>query len=413
MIPGRRFSYCLAALTVSASSLLGAMCFLVACSSSSADAPPRPDAAADGAPEASPEGDALVPDAPADGGSLDAAPDSSPTADAAVDSAPSDCVPLPTQDGGYPAVTIIEDSMTRPRAIAVDPSGIYVITGDGFGTGSSAVQRISFDGGAPTTLATADAGSEQLAIDSNSAYWVTSGGSSGDGNLLRVPLQGGATTSLATVSNGYAVAVYGSDVFFTDYYPTPGSLLTVALDGDGGAPLQTQTSQLLIANDAVAASVAGEFWLAANNDGAGQLNVGQVWMAPPGGGGEGKLLAQGQTAPLQIAVDDTNVYWTNQGDGMSIHGSVVKVPIAGGAPVTLATMCDITSQPWAIAVADGQVYFTVQQDTTPWNIESVPAAGGPATLMSVSVAPMSLAVDAHNLYFADSSLGAVGFVPRQ
>ncbi len=411
MIPGRRHpSSFLAALALSAFGLFG-FGAAVACGSTNGGTPARADGGVDSASEASPEADGVAPDAQADGGVTDSAREASPTTDSATDSAPpSDCVPLPTQDGGYPSVTIIEQSMARPRAIAVDSSGIYVVTGDGFGGASSAVQRIAFDGGALTVLGSADAGSDQLAIDSTSAYWVTAGGTSGDGNLLRVPLQGGPTTSLAATTNGYAVAVYGSNVFFTDYFPTPGSLLTVGLDG--GALVQTQTSQLLIVNDAVAANAAGEFWLAANNDGTGPLDVGQVWMAPPGGGGQGKLLADGQTAPLQIAVDDQNVYWTNQGDGISIRGSVVKVPIQGGTPVTLATMCDITSQPWAIAVADGQVYFTVQQDTTPWNIESVPVAGGPANLMSVSVAPMSLAVDAHNLYFADSSLGAVGFIPR-
>lgn len=410
MIPGtRRTSSLLATFALSAG-LLGGPGELAACGSSDSGAPGRQDAASDGAPEASPQSDAATPDAPTDAVAADSAREATgPAHDAATDAAPGACVALPTEDGGYPAVTTIVGALTRPSALAVDGDGLYVMTGGGAGSSSAALLRIGFDGGAPTTLASADAGAETIAIDTTWAYWVTSD-INGVGSLLRTPLQGGPTAALAATNNGYAVAAYGSIVYFTDYYPTPGSLLAVALDG--GAPVQTQTSQLLIVNDSVAASAAGEFWLAANNDGTGQVDVGQVWMAPPGGGGQGTLLATGQTAPKQIAVDDQNVYWTNQGDGVSIPGSVVKVPIQGGTPVTLATMCDLQSQPWAIAVADGQVYFTVEQMTTPWSIERVPAAGGPTTLMSVAAAPVWLALDANNVYFADVAAGVVGFVPR-
>ena len=34
-------------------------------------------------------------------------------------------------------------------------------------------------------------------------------------------------------------------------------------------------------------------------------------------------------SPSQVAVDATNVYWAGQ-------GAIVKMPLAGGAPVTLA-----------------------------------------------------------------------------
>ncbi len=401
MLPVRPLAFALATLATAGTGLaaIGAM---AGCSSSNGGASPRADA--------SPDVDAEV-DAPGDSASRDSGSGQDGQVEATTpDAAPGPCVPLPTQGGGYPPLTILATGLVTPRAVAVDPASAYVMTGGGGASNNSAVVRIGLDGGAPATVATSDAGSDTLAIDSTSAYWVTSGGSAGNGFVLRAPLQGGPAEPLAATTNAYAVAVSGPTVYFTDYYPTPGALLSVGLDG--GTPVPTSTPGTLIVNNAVAASADGAFWLSANNDGFGALNVGQVWMAPPGGGGQGKMLADGQTAPSQIAVDDTNVYWTNQGDGMTLPGSVVKVPVHGGAPVTLATMCAAESRPLAIAVADGQVYFTVKQSSTPWSVARVPAAGGPTTILTVATSPVGIAVQGNDLYLADVASQTLGKTPR-
>jgi hypothetical protein len=49
-----------------------------------------------------------------------------------------------------------------------------------------------------------------------------------------------------------------------------------------------------------------------------------------------KTLASGQSSPYGVAVDSTSVYWTNSGVGTS-DGAVMKVPIGGGTPTTLAS----------------------------------------------------------------------------
>ena len=59
-------------------------------------------------------------------------------------------------------------------------------------------------------------------------------------------------------------------------------------------------------------------------------------------GATATVLASNQSYPSAIAVDSTSVYWTNLGPlgggktAIQLPGSVMKVPIGGGAPIELA-----------------------------------------------------------------------------
>jgi hypothetical protein len=69
-------------------------------------------------------------------------------------------------------------------------------------------------------------------------------------------------------------------------------------------------------------------------------------------GGTPRTLASNQ-GPVGIAVDATSVYWTDWTD--SGEGTVMKVPIGGGDPTTLASG---QSSPSCLAVDETSVYWT-------------------------------------------------------
>jgi hypothetical protein len=78
-------------------------------------------------------------------------------------------------------------------------------------------------------------------------------------------------------------------------------------------------------------------------------NAGTV-LEQPLAGGAVTTLASGQSAPSYIAVDATNVYFTDDASA----GAVVRVPIAGGSPVTLVSG---VMQPGAITLDATAIYY--------------------------------------------------------
>jgi hypothetical protein len=210
--------------------------------------------------------------------------------------------------------------------------------------------------GAPTVLAV-DTGVVALAVDATNAYWITQ-----VGTISKVGLAGGTPTTLASGPSGAVrIAVDAANVYWATnaFFATTGAVSTL--------------------------------------------------MKVPIAGGNPTTLAS-NISPVDIAVDGTNVYWTN---GLESHGgTVMKVSIDGGAPTTLASGLD---SPASLAVDGTYVYWTeltsVGSGVT-GNVMRVPIGGGtPTTIASQQADPSSIAVDATSVYWTNNAGGTVLFAP--
>jgi hypothetical protein len=124
---------------------------------------------------------------------------------------------------------------------------------------------------------------------------------------------------------------------------------------------------------------------------------------PPKSQADLVTLASGQTCPWGMAIDDTNVYWTNCGDPTG--GFVLKVPKVGGEVVTLASGDRLSG----IAVANGSVYWVAgTSDASSGAIMQIPVGGDtPMTLTSRPGPPAHIAADSSYVYWGEQMGGAI------
>jgi hypothetical protein len=272
-------------------------------------------------------------------------------------------------EGNGTPVVLATTGPNQVMNLAVGATSLYWVDESG------AVMKMSKCGGSATTIASAgpfygssSGGSMGFAVDSSRVYVA---GSAGD--LFTVPLSGGAPTTLATTNNVLGLAVSGGDL----YWVADGPSLVGSVPVQGGAPV-TLAMAPPIAQGTPAADDSSIYWVGNGvfstpraggavttlavaqqpSTGLAIDDANVYWcanssqtstiMSTPKTGGPSVTLVSEQTGATQFATDGKNVYWANP-----LSTAVMKVPVAGGSPVTVA----VVSDPGAIALDDTSVYF--------------------------------------------------------
>lgn len=139
---------------------------------------------------------------------------------------------------------------------------------------------------------------------------------------------------------------------------------------------------------------------------AGSKGVGGDSGAPAGI----RIEATGQLEPTAIVADDAAVYWCDQGTNVNNtfpddDGSVMKLPLGGGAPIVLAK----GGSPADLAV-DASFVFWADKD----GVHRVRKDGGGAELLAGdSRGAWTIALDGARVYYVDAFAQFIESVPKQ
>jgi sugar lactone lactonase YvrE len=104
------------------------------------------------------------------------------------------------------------------------------------------------------------------------------------------------------------------------------------------------------------------------------------------------VIASGQTSPAYVAVDATQVYWTNVNSGQ-----IMKAGKDGGAVTELANGQTV---PFSIAVGAAGVFWT--NTVSPGSVNRVAKEGGPVTVVAANEdGPRGLTLDEGHVYWGN------------
>jgi hypothetical protein len=133
---------------------------------------------------------------------------------------------------------------------------------------------------------------------------------------------------------------------------------------------------------------------------AGSCDDGRCLFVEPVGGSPNVPGAQGNS--IRIAVDGTNVYWTET------TGNIVAAPLDGGTPVTLAGN---ETGAFGITVTGGDLYWT-RALVDAGSVERMPVGGGtPETIATAQNVPQDITTDGVRVYWATSPMVTSNTVP--
>lgn len=280
----------------------------------------------------------------------------------------------------------------------------------------SSSQRAADDAGSPIdggtsegggkTLASTPGESAGIALQGTNVYWLVStsdsdAGPYGSGHLLTMPTAGGTVTTLATAPRPHAVAADATNVYWTTENVDPTSTTgggLLRMTPRAGGPTTTIATGLQMAASQVALGPTGVYWLSAGGSSAGTI----LMQTPLGGGTATTIFSPPYAVEIRaFAVDATNVYWAEFDSPVGKNAvatlDIVKMPLAGGTQVTLASTppCTGSSPCAALVVGSSSVFWSDGA-----GVESVPIGGGAVTTLVPRQSVEPVAVDSGFVYLA-------------
>jgi hypothetical protein len=224
--------------------------------------------------------------------------------------------------GGGPGSAVASDSNAVPLTLS---AGTLFYGSGSYGTGNTAVRRVSAAGGAVTNIALNTGDLVSIAVDSSSVYWTTYV----TYNVVKGPIAGGAPIVLAgsRPSLPHHVAVDATNVYWVE-----GADIFFVPKG-GGAP-----AALISGISADLMILQGGFLYYSVNKGVGAPGTG-IFRVPVSGGTP-VAIATGLLLVSTLTTDGTTVYWS---DGTNDLNILRRAPAAGGGRFVSLTGYTTTS----------------------------------------------------------------------
>jgi hypothetical protein len=294
--------------------------------------------------------------------------------------------------------------------------------------GPFAVVKMPKTGGTPVTLAKlkADITPAALASDGTTLYWSALvddlSNYANSGGIMSVPIKGGTVATLVSVPSTEIYAPIAIDDASVYFFTSPQvSLKLSSIPKAGGtakllATLSAKTSLNFIVNGV--AIEGSDLYVTYTEDATG------VVASIPTAGGTPKTLTSGALKSAQLygcSVDAERVYWLSNYAGSTGTNTALAVPIAGGAVATLGSLpsneyagnIGPDALPTNIALDDTNLYWTTAQA-----IVSLPKKGGtPVTVaLNAADAPAPFTIDSTNVYWIEggktATTGAIFKAPK-
>jgi hypothetical protein len=304
--------------------------------------------------------------------------------------------------GASDGPSVVAAIAAAPAALALADGVLYFTVNDGVG-GEGKVQSVSVNGGAIRTLASGLRNPRNIAVSAGTVYWADTETVFPDyPDVMAVPVAGGTPYEVATCYTNARLVIESSTLYCLTANLTTVSAFPLTGAAAVGTPVASASHGAIVAYDSDGSSL---FWFA-----VGATDFDLYRSALPNGDATNIALAatSGSTAFDYLTHDAANVYWSDSGTG-----GVYSLAKAGGTPQLLATY-PMQSAPVQLLL-DGSTLYTLSSHA----LSKLPKAGGaPVTLASVSgagseryvadtVNASALAVDDQYVYWTYQGLDRI------